>query len=418
MKKFMLIVLIVFGFMITLGAGTVAGASLAYVLLRARPVQASALNAVEIAQITQDREKGILVSGVVDGSPAAEAGIVRGDIIVSIDGVEVNQIADLDVSMEAMQAGDSVSFRVLHGDDIRTIDVTIPVTLDDAYLGIKPCADVFSFHPFIGTPREGGPDMRFLAASGAYISSIVEASPAAEAGLQVGDIIQAVGETEVSAADDLASLIGAYAPGDTVTLTVQREGETNPLMLDVTLGANPDDNQRPYLGVSYQPASGMLHLDEGQLPLDQLPFGQGIPQIKPFDLPQGVENAVFVAEVVANTPAEQAGLVSGDFITEVDGQVISDSEQLVQVIQGHKPGDEVTLTVWRQGASDSEMVVVTLGEHPDNADQAYLGVKIQSVTNVQETMPPGLENFQFPGWPFENPGQTPPPSLQDQGESG
>ena len=75
--------------------------------------------------------------------------------------------------------------------------------------------------------------------SGAYIynsstySSVVKDSPAAKAGIKDKDIITAVNGVEVGKAGTLADLIGEYKPGDTVQLTVIREG--NEIAVNVTL---------------------------------------------------------------------------------------------------------------------------------------------------------------------------------------
>lgn len=75
--------------------------------------------------------------------------------------------------------------------------------------------------------------------SGAYIyssssySAIAKDSPAAKAGLKDKDIVVAVNGVEVGKAGTLADLIGEYKPGDTVQLTIKREG--NDMAVNVTL---------------------------------------------------------------------------------------------------------------------------------------------------------------------------------------
>ena len=51
-------------------------------------------------------------------------------------------------------------------------------------------------------------------------------SPAAKAGLQAGDLITAVNGTTVTSVNQFVAAIANYAPGETVTLTVKRSGET------------------------------------------------------------------------------------------------------------------------------------------------------------------------------------------------
>ena len=69
-------------------------------------------------------------------------------------------------------------------------------------------------------------------------SAIVKDSPAAKAGLKDKDIITKVNGTKIGAAGSLASLIGEYKPGDTVQLTVVRDG--NETAINVTLEGYPD----------------------------------------------------------------------------------------------------------------------------------------------------------------------------------
>ena len=66
---------------------------------------------------------------------------------------------------------------------------------------------------------------------------IAVGSPAAKAGLQAGDIITAVNGTHVTSVNQFVATIANYAPGDTVTVTVNRGGQTKTLKL--TLGAQP-----------------------------------------------------------------------------------------------------------------------------------------------------------------------------------
>ena len=73
---------------------------------------------------------------------------------------------------------------------------------------------------------------------GAYVSAVNEGTPAAEAGLQVGDIVTAVDGEEVTSADNLIILLREHAIGDTVTLTVMRDGKETDV--DVTLGSDAD----------------------------------------------------------------------------------------------------------------------------------------------------------------------------------
>ncbi len=82
--------------------------------------------------------------------------------------------------------------------------------------------------------------------AGAYLytsakySAIISGSPAEKAGLKNKDIITAVNGVKIGSAGSLSSLIGEYKPGDTVQLTVIRDGKE--IAVNVELGASPEQN--------------------------------------------------------------------------------------------------------------------------------------------------------------------------------
>lgn len=72
------------------------------------------------------------------------------------------------------------------------------------------------------------------AASGLVVQSIEKDSPAEKAGLELGDVITGVDGEKVTAVSNLSSLLGQHKAGDTITITVYRDGET--MKIKVTLG--------------------------------------------------------------------------------------------------------------------------------------------------------------------------------------
>ena len=84
--------------------------------------------------------------------------------------------------------------------------------------------------------------------AGAAVKAVSEDSPAEKAGLQVNDIITAVNGKEISGRTGLSEAVSAASVGDTLTLTVYRQGNT--ISVDVTVGeqiqsalANEDNRQ-------------------------------------------------------------------------------------------------------------------------------------------------------------------------------
>ena len=102
------------------------------------------------------------------------------------------------------------------------------------YLGISPSdASGQSNGPF--------PDQTAPTVSGALVSQIASSGPAAQAGVQQGDVITRVDGTSITDAQDLLTALAAKKPGDTIALTIDRNGST--VTVKVTLGELPASGQ-------------------------------------------------------------------------------------------------------------------------------------------------------------------------------
>ncbi|MER3543223.1 MAG: hypothetical protein C4311_01140 [Chloroflexota bacterium] len=340
--------------------------------------QASQASAAPVQQATatpaapqSTSEAGIVIIQIAADSPAAQAGLQRGDILLKINDTAVNSYKDLVNALANLTAGDQVTLTITRGGVERTLTATLGEKNGRPYLGIEVCA--------------GRPGRFWLGFTGrgpgALITRVAEGSPAAEAGLRVGDRILAVDGKAVDATNTLATLLSAYKPGDTVTLRVARPGEGE-RDVTVTLG---DKDGKAYLGVSY------------------VPFGW--PKFIP--LPEGVNQGVLVVSAAEDSPAAKAGVQVGDVITEVDGQVVATPRALSDAIAAHKPGDQITLKVYRPADRQMLDIQVTLAGRPDDASKAYLGIS---------THGPALRGwmwgrggvFRFGPFRFSVPGQVVP----------
>jgi S1-C subfamily serine protease len=359
--------------------------------------QVKAIALAEDTAQTQE-ENGILIASVRPDSPADQAGVVRGDILLEVNGEPVNDWQALRDQLSGLSAGDQVDLTVLHGDEQRTLTATVPEGDDQSYLGLVPCGG-FGLMDHLG--RFGMGEMPALpAVSGALVTSVVADSPAEQAGLQEGDRIVAVDGQEVNAENSLADLIGAHAPGDQVTLEIERATEETQ-EVTVQLGENPDNAGTAYLGVQY--AAGGVRGPEQF-------FDRTFPM-----LPEGVTQGVIVRSVTDGSPAQQAGLQSGDAITAIDGEAVSDPQSLVDAVAAHQPGDTVTLTVSNADTDGEQEIQVTLGENPDEAGKAYMGI---SIGGVMRSWHPDGSGSEMPQWlqPFRR--FLEPPQTQPQPEEG
>jgi serine protease Do len=113
-----------------------------------------------------------------------------------------------------------------------------------------------------------------------------------------------------------------------------------------------------------------------------------------LDRPRGA----LVSSVEPGSPAEKAGIKSGDVILAVDGKAVDQSVDLPRIVGETKPGTALALQVWRKGATQD--LRVTVGEMPagkvaaaaagDEAKQAKLGVSVRPLT-AEERKARGLD---------------------------
>jgi S1-C subfamily serine protease len=347
------------GFSLVLFVGAIVGGGIVYGLTQMGGV----LPAVRAEEA--DPGYGIVIASVESDGPAAEAGVVRGDILLEMDGKTLEQSGDLASHLDELKPGDEVELKVLHGDDLRTLRATLGDRNGRAYLGLAPCG---------GLSKEVEVNAR-VGAPGAFIVEVMPDSPAEEAGLQKGDVIVAVDGQKLDVENNLADLVAEHKPGDTVTLEIERSDDEEPFEVTVELGEHPDKEGAAYLGVRYSTFPRFRDLPV--LPFEE--FDE-----LPFAFPEGeVEQGAIVQRVYEDSPASAAGLKEGDVITAIDGEPVESPQTLTEAIAERKPGDRITLTVYQRDSEEEREVRVTLAEHPDDEGKAYLGVLIGGFFRIE-----------------------------------
>jgi len=116
------------------------GTAVAVLVLAATVVGVAGLPAFAAQEV--DPETGVVIVSVEPDGPAAEAGIVRGDILQKIDGEVVEDTGELVSALSEQQPGDQVQLSVLHGDDLRTLSATLGDRNGGAYLGVTPACSM------------------------------------------------------------------------------------------------------------------------------------------------------------------------------------------------------------------------------------------------------------------------------------
>jgi len=192
---------------------------------------------------------GALVSRVVEDSPAAKAGVQKGDVIVGLNTTTIESSSDLTDAVGKLKVGQSVSVRIVRDGTRRSLNAKlVERPADDLEWTEAPEASGKHYHydsngdfdfdfnnmmpgMFSGRGRLGvrvqdlnsdlGSYFGITDGKGVLITEVLKDTPAEKAGLKAGDVITKVGDKKVEDSDDLVS---ALRDADSkVTLTVMRQ---------------------------------------------------------------------------------------------------------------------------------------------------------------------------------------------------
>ena len=140
-----------------------------------------------------ERERGALVTSVTKDSPAEKAGLQRGDVILSFNGHEIQDMRDLPRLVAATPVNENVKMQILRDGKTREIRLAIGKMAEDESGDVKQAVAGSSWDKFGMVLKEidGGTAQQFglEPGTGLLITAVNQDGPAAEAGLLRGDII-------------------------------------------------------------------------------------------------------------------------------------------------------------------------------------------------------------------------------------
>ncbi len=317
---------------------------------------------IEIQPMLDPTENGVLVAGVIEDSPAAEAGLLPGDVITKFDGKKTNARIPEDLPIFhritlSTPVGKKVTLHGLRGDKPRTWNLV--TSLREAAHGKERelktwgiTARDFTLLSSLEARREDK--------SGAQVHSVRRGGPASNAkpAILPGDVIIAVGGKPVENVDALVRLTRAVTEKakEAVPTLVSYERDRAHLLTVVKLGPEAEENRpvqawKAWAGVSTQ----VLTRDLSEaLGLNRGAYG------------------VRVVQTYPGTPSEKADLRPGDIILRMDGQLIranrpEDAEVFGNMIREYKVGAEVTFSCLRDGKPLE--LALTLDKRPTPANE-------------------------------------------------
>ncbi len=205
---------------------------------------------VGIQEITPDlakafktkEQRGALVSDVNEQGPALKAGVQRGDVIVEFDGKEIQSVSELRNRVAQTTVGANIRLKVIRDGQEKLLTINIGERPSDAVLARG--GDPGSAAPSGVEPRKAPlnvlSDLRVKALDeesrtqynigaktvGVVVAHVQAGSPAEQAGLQRGDVIQEINRQAISGPKDYDAATAKVKKEESTVLLVSRQGNS------------------------------------------------------------------------------------------------------------------------------------------------------------------------------------------------
>jgi serine protease Do len=182
---------------------------------------------------------------------------------------------------------------------------------------------------------------------GALVSQVEASSPAAKAGLKVGDVITELDGQKVSDASQLQIEVGQKRPGSTIKLQVLRDGKS--VSVPVTLEE---------MGSRDREGSETASSDHGKPR-----WGLGLVDLTPelrqqVQAPSDIRGAI-VERVQPGSAADNAGLQRGDVIVEVNRKPVENAADVQKALSAVPKGQDALVLVWSNGGNTFRVMHAT-----------------------------------------------------------
>ena len=285
-------------------------------------------------------DDGALVREVQAESPAEDAGLLVNDLITGVNGADVAP-EELAATIQALAIGEQISLTVLRDGEELELEVTLgsattPVLRwqafrDSAFLGVSLVSDE----------------------AGVRVQDVLPESPAAQAGLQAGDLLRSIDDESIDTPLEAAELIRALGPGAEIALGVERDGEL--LTLEATTGGR--ERTMPREGMPALPEDFDFRMEAGQplLGVEYVDLNADVAAERELTQQEGA----LILRVLPESPAEDAGLLAEDIVVAVEGDPVDARRTLRERLLAYDPGETLQLELLRAG--ESMELDVTLG---------------------------------------------------------
>ncbi len=207
---------------------------------------------------------------------------------------------------------------------------------------------------------------------GVIITNIEEDSPADKDGLMEDDVIQQVNDAKITRSSTLTRVIRKIKPGEKAKIVVIRDGKEK--TITVTIGSQKSSRSYSF---SVSPGKNLFSWYGGRKAYLGVQLQELNKDLAPYFGVKADEGALILV-IDEDSPAEKAGLKSGDVITKIDGEEINDPEDVQEIVSELEEDDEIKIEFIRQ---NRKQTVNAKLEEPESGHNFFIspGRKIQEL---------------------------------------
>ena len=166
-----------------------------------------------------ERVRGVVVTRIMERSPGARAGLKRGDVILSLENIEVNDKTDYSERVSTYPLGNTINMGILRGGKVESVSLKVsllPASRVADYVKIWLGFTVNKIQQSLVRRY------RLVTSQGVVVTSVTPNSVSDKIGVQSGDIIRQVNQVKIENEKDFRAAMVEVAGRDSVLILVQR----------------------------------------------------------------------------------------------------------------------------------------------------------------------------------------------------
>lgn len=198
---------------------------------------------------------GVQVAEVEKGSAAEKAGVLKDDVILSVNGEKIRDPQVLAEVVREQAPGSAVKIGLWRKNGALEVKAVLGKLERPkrAHWSVAPLAGAMRSRAYLGVNLlEMDADLAAYfsvkAGEGVLVSSVAKDTPAEKAGLKAGDVIVQMNDKAVKESGDIHEALAALKKGDSVTITVVRRGQRQAIKVEPDFSRHPQRIMRFFRG--------------------------------------------------------------------------------------------------------------------------------------------------------------------------